>query len=128
MAIFDRKKTKKSAADKKEVATKAPKVKTESTAVAAVFYPVILKPLVTEKAAMMGSANKYGFVVGKSATKNAIKHAVQSMYKVTVKNVNVVNVQGRVVRFGRTAGKRSDFKKAIVTLLPGQTIAVHEDV
>ena len=129
MAIFERKKTKKASTESAgEAPKKAPKTKSESTVVASSLYAVVVKPLVTEKAATMASANKYGFVVASHATKQSIKHAVESMYKVTVKNVNVVNVQGRVVRFGRNAGKRSDYKKAIVTLEKGQSIAVHEGV
>ncbi len=133
MAIFDSlKKSKKTTKNEAGDAPKKAATTTEPTAAlgpsAFVAYSVIVKPLVTEKLAALGGANKYGFVVVKDASKTAIKHAVESLYKVTVKDVNVLNVQGRVVRFGRSAGKRSDFKKAIVTVAKGQTIAVHEGV
>lgn len=133
MAIFDSlKKSKKADPNLVTEATKPVEKKSEPTNVQGVSsfaaYSVIVKPIVTEKVAALGAANKYGFVVVPSASKSAIKNAVESLYKVTVKGVNVINMQGRVVRFGRSAGKRSDYKKAIVTLAPGQTIAVHEGV
>jgi large subunit ribosomal protein L23 len=89
---------------------------------------ILIRPLVTEKAAIAQSANKYSFLVSNKANKIAIKNVIKKIYKVSPVAVNVLNVQGKVVRFGRSVGRRSDFRKAIVTLKKGDTIVVHEGV
>lgn len=90
---------------------------------------VLIRPVVTEKASSaQQGANKYTFIVATWAKKNAIKSEVKAVYGVEPVAVNVINVQGHRVRFGRNLGKRSDFKKAIVTLPPGKTITIHEGV
>jgi large subunit ribosomal protein L23 len=81
---------------------------------------IIIRPLLTEKS-YAGIANKvYTFVVAKSADKVAIKKAVEESFGVKVKSVNTVNVKGQKktqnTKGGRTVGKTSDYKKAIVTL------------
>ena len=83
-------------------------------------YKIIKKPLLTENS-YAGIANKvYTFVVDKKATKVDVKIAVEQAFGVEVKSVNTVNVKGHKksqnTRAGRTVGKTSDFKKAIVTL------------
>ena len=106
-------------------AAKAP-VKTPITMVA---HRVLVRPLITEKSAIMQSgANKFSFVVAAWATKGHVKQAVKEMYGIDALDVNVVNVQGRRVRFGRTRGRRSDVKKAIITLPKGASITIHEGV
>ena len=65
---------------------------------------------------------KYVFVVAKKANKIEIAKAVAQVFNVKVANVNTVNVSGKVKRMGRFVGKRSDYKKAIVKLAPGETI------
>lgn len=90
-------------------------------------YKIVLRPLVTEKMAIEAGKNKYGFLVSRTATKKDIKNAVEEIYKVKPVAINVANIQGKFVYRGRVAGKRSDFKKAIVTLASGQTIT-HEGV
>jgi large subunit ribosomal protein L23 len=72
--------------------------------------------------------NKYSFVVQKDANKNQIMQAVQELYGVKPVSVNMINVDGRRVRFGRSMGRRSDYKKAIVTLPKGKAITIHEGV
>ncbi|PIT88695.1 MAG: 50S ribosomal protein L23 [Candidatus Magasanikbacteria bacterium CG10_big_fil_rev_8_21_14_0_10_36_32] len=89
---------------------------------------IIIKPLVTEKTAVMESLNKYGFIVSRQATKEQIKRAVNELYGIKPIAVNMVNVQGKSVRFGRNNGRRSDYKKALVTLPIGKTITIHEGV
>lgn len=91
-------------------------------------YAVLIRPLVTEKSATMGALNKYGFLVRKNTNKEEIKKAIKEVYGVMPKDVNIINVQGRQVRFGRRLGRRTDFKKAIITLKKGETITVHEGV
>lgn len=91
-------------------------------------FAVIIKPLVTEKSAVMQSVNKYSFIVAAAANKMQVKAAVKQLYSVDPVAIHMINVQGHRVRSGKSAGKRSDFKKAIVTLKSGQTIALHEGV
>lgn len=89
---------------------------------------IILRPVVTEKSAGMEGQNKYSFYVDIRASKFQIKRAIQEVYGVAPIAVNVINVDGKKVRFGRTLGRRSAFKKAVVTLPQGKTITPHEGV
>jgi large subunit ribosomal protein L23 len=89
---------------------------------------VILRPLVTEKAAHQESAGKYSFIVGHDATKLQIKKAVKQLYGVEPMAVTVMNMGGKWKLFGRMQGRRQDVKKAIVTLPKGKTITIHEGV
>ena len=91
-------------------------------------FKVLLKPLVTEKSAIAESHNKYSFIVARSANKNQIKKTFTEIYNIKPTNVNIVNVEGRQVRFGRSQGRRSDYKKAIITLPQGKTIDIHTGV
>lgn len=91
-------------------------------------FRVLVKPLVTEKSAIAESKNKYSFLVAKSANKNQVKAAVAEIYGVQPTQVNIANVEGRAVRFGRSAGRRGDYKKAIITLPAGKTIDIHTGV
>jgi len=109
------------AAEEKVKHTK--KVSQHSTA-----YRILVRPLVTEKAAIKESENKYSFMVSREATKNQVKEAVAEAYGVKPVRINIMNVQGRRVRFGNHFGRRSDFKKAIVTLPVGKSINIHEGV
>lgn len=89
-------------------------------------HDILIRPMVTEKSAALMQNGAYTFVVDKRATKTQISQAVADIFKVTVAKVNTMNVEGKKKRVGRTVGKRSDFKKAIVTLAPGQTIQFFE--
>ncbi len=91
-------------------------------------FKILVKPLVTEKSAIAESKNKYSFLVAKSANKNQVKTAVAEIYGVQPTRVNIANVEGRAVRFGKSAGRRGDYKKAIVTLPAGKTIDIHTGV
>ncbi|NIA18342.1 MAG: 50S ribosomal protein L23 [Actinobacteria bacterium] len=91
-------------------------------------YKVLVKPLVTEKASVMGTLNKYFFAVAIGANKIEIAKAVQDVYGVKPISVNIIRMQGKSVRHGRTMGKRKDWKKAIVTLKKGESIKVYEGV
>lgn len=91
-------------------------------------YRVLIKPLITEKTAVMQGINQYTFVVAKWASKVNIKQVIKEMYGVTPVSVNVLHTQGRNVRSGKGAGSRSDYKKAIVTLPAGKSITIHEGV
>ena len=87
---------------------------------------VIVAPLITEKSMSRTLEQQYAFEVNPRATKTQIRHAVQEIFKVTVTKVNTVNVGGKQKNFARrgvrTSGKQPDWKKAIVTLKPGQKI------
>jgi len=88
------------------------------------MYEVIRRPLVTEKSTMASEHNQVAFEVAVDATKIEIKAALEALFKVKVKAVNTLNQKGKVKRFRGRPGKRSDVKKAIVTLVEGQTIDV----
>ena len=84
---------------------------------------VLLAPQISEKATFIADKNEQViFVVTSDATKPEIKAAVELLFKVQVKSVQVSNLKGKVKRFGRGMGRRSDVKKAFVCLKPGQEI------
>ncbi|AAQ61844.1 50S ribosomal protein L23 [Chromobacterium violaceum] len=84
---------------------------------------VILAPIVSEKSTMIAEKNQQvAFRVAKDATKPEIKAAVEMLFNVKVDGVSTVNVKGKVKRFGRTIGRRSDWKKAYVSLVDGQEL------
>jgi large subunit ribosomal protein L23 len=87
-------------------------------------YGVILSPVVTEKSTMGSQHNQVTFRVPLTATKPAIKAAVEKLFKVEVKAVNTLRHRGKTKRFQGRLGKRSDTKKAIVSLAEGQSIDV----
>lgn len=91
------------------------------------IYDVIQKPLVTEKTALKkDDQGVIAFQVHRDANKLEIKQAVETLFKVEVKDVNTVNVAGKVKRFGRNFGKRSNWKKAYVTLKEGSNVDFFE--
>jgi large subunit ribosomal protein L23 len=82
---------------------------------------VILAPVVSEKSTMVAEKNQQVvFRVLGDATKPEIKAAVELLFNVKVEGVSTVNVKGKTKRFGRTMGRRKDWKKAYVSLVPGQ--------
>lgn len=91
-------------------------------------YRVLVKPMITEKAAQLGAQNKYIFMVSIDANKIEVAKAITSVYGVKVEKINLIRQQGKVVTRGRIKGKRKDFKKAVVTLAKGNTISVYEGV
>ena len=87
-------------------------------------YDVILSPVITEKSSAASEFNQVVFKVRRDASKPEIKAAIEQLFKVKVTKVNTLNVQGKTKRFRGMLGKRSDFKKAIVTLAEGQSIDI----
>lgn len=85
-------------------------------------YEVILGPVVTEKSTLGAQYGQITFKVRNDASKPEIKRAVESLWSVDVTKVNTNVVKGKTKRFRGVVGKRSDYKKAIVTLKEGQTI------
>lgn len=84
---------------------------------------ILQAPIISEKSSNAADhSNQFVFKVKKSATKLQIKHAVELMFKVEVASVRVLNVKGKIKRFGRSLGKRSDWKKAYVKLQSGHSI------
>ena len=85
-------------------------------------YQILLKPLVTEKSTQLSEYNKVVFSVPINATKLEVKSSIEKIFSVKVKTVNTILLKGKVKRFKGVLGKRSNTKKAIVTLFPGNTI------
>jgi large subunit ribosomal protein L23 len=93
---------------------------------------VLKKPLVTEKVSALNEKGKYGFIVDADANKVEIKKAVEKQYGVNVEKVNTMNVMGkfktRYTKAGVLAGRRPNYKKAIVTLAEGEVIDFYSNV
>lgn len=88
---------------------------------------IIIAPMVTEKTTSLNSANNsYTFKVSLNANKIEIKRAIENIFNVNVLDVNTIRQRGKVKRTGRYSGKRADWKKAIVKLKAGDTIAEFE--
>jgi len=89
---------------------------------------IIIAPLITEKSMAGTIHQQYSFEVHPRATKTQIRHAVETIFKVNVLKINTTNVGGKLKNFARrgvrSAGKQSDWKKAVVTLKPGQKIEI----
>lgn len=91
------------------------------------IYDVIQKPLISEKTQVeKESKGIVAFQVHRDANKLEIKNAVEALFKVEVADVNTVNVAGKMKRFGRHYGKRSNWKKAYVTLKEGSSVDFFE--
>jgi large subunit ribosomal protein L23 len=87
-------------------------------------FDLVLSPVITEKATRGSEHNQVTFRVPLTATKPEIKTAVEGLFKVKVEAVNTVVLKGKLKQFRGRLGRRSDVKKAIVTLAAGQTIDV----
>ena len=86
------------------------------------MFNIIRAPVITEKATLLGDKNQVVFRVALEATKPEIKAAVEALFGVTVLGVNTLVQKGKTKRFRGRPGARSDMKKAIVQLTPGQSI------
>jgi large subunit ribosomal protein L23 len=91
-------------------------------------YDVIRSPIVTEKSTMASEHGQVVFEVAIDATKTQIKEAVEALFSVKVKAVNTLVRKGKVKRFRQELGVRKDTKKAIVTLVDGQSIDISTGV
>ncbi|MGE3962074.1 MAG: 50S ribosomal protein L23 [Dehalococcoidia bacterium] len=93
-------------------------------------YEVLRRPVVTEKSTALSGQNKYVFEVALGANKPQIKEAVQRAFNVTVKNVNTTTMREdrKKNRYGRPSGEAARWKKAIVTLVEGDSIEFYEGV
>jgi large subunit ribosomal protein L23 len=94
---------------------------------------ILLKPIITEKMTAQGEdMNRYGFIVDKNANKLQIKNAVEELYGVNVEVVNTMRYGGktksRYTKTGIVRGKSNAYKKAIVTLVEGETIDFYSNI
>jgi len=92
-------------------------------------YDIIKRPLITEKTSIQKEmANQHSFEVDPRVNRVEIQRAIEKIFKVKVASVKTMNVKGKKKQRGRIAGKRKDWKKAIVTLMPGERIDFFEGV
>lgn len=91
-------------------------------------YSVLLRPLITEKGTLLSEQNKYAFQVAKGANKLQVKEAVEKAFDVHVVKVNTMVMPGKTRRVGRSRGMTSEWKKAVVTIMPGERIEFFEGV
>jgi large subunit ribosomal protein L23 len=102
--------------------------KKQQTAPDARHYDIVLAPHITEKSTMLSEHNSVVFKVAPGASKPEIKAAVEALFNVKVTNVNTMVTKGKTKRWKGAPYRRSDVKKAIVTLAEGQSIDVTEGV
>ena len=98
--------------------------KPQSTAIDNRHYDVVLAPHITEKSTMLSEFNAVVFKVAGTASKPEIKAAVEALFNVSVKNVNTMVTKGKTKKWKGQPYRRSDAKKAIVTLAAGQSIDI----
>jgi large subunit ribosomal protein L23 len=92
------------------------------------LFEVIRRPLVTEKNTVLQASGKYAFEVDGKSNKEQVKAAVEKAFKVSVTAVNIMTVRGREKRVGRKKVTATPWKKAVVTLKPGDKIQIFEGV
>ena len=92
------------------------------------LYQVLRRPLITEKNTGLQAQGKYAFEVNGDANKPQVKQAVEKAFKVSVTSVNIMNVPGKTRRVGRRLVQTASWKKALVTLKPGDKIELFEGV
>jgi large subunit ribosomal protein L23 len=90
-------------------------------------YDIVVRPIITEKSSLLkDTGNQYVFEVQRDANKIEIKKAVEKLFKVKVVSVRISNIEGKKKRVGRFAGKKPDWKKAIVKINPKDKITIFE--
>jgi large subunit ribosomal protein L23 len=93
---------------------------------------ILISPLVTEKVSALNEKGKYGFIVNAAANKVEIKHAVEKQYSVNVTCVTTANIMGKIktrnTKAGVLTGRKSNYKKAIVSLAAGEVIDFYGNV
>ena len=87
-------------------------------------YDLIQKPVITEKGTLLSNNSQVVFLVTMNATKGLVKEAVEKLFKVNVKKINIVVSKGKTKRFKGKIGRRKDEKKAIISLEKGQKIDI----
>jgi large subunit ribosomal protein L23 len=92
------------------------------------LYEVLRRPLITEKSTVLQAQNKYAFEIADKANKPMVRQAVEKAFKVKVTGVNVITMPSKTRRIGRRQVQTGPWKKAIVTLRPGDKIEFFEGV
>jgi large subunit ribosomal protein L23 len=87
-------------------------------------HDVIIRPIITEESMKIMEDNKYTFEVATKANKTQVKQAIEELFNVDVKNVNIMNVRGKLKRMGKFAGYTRKRRKAIVTISEEQSIEI----
>lgn len=129
MGILDSVKKKKTATVKeKEVVSSTKKADASKKEAPMIASHVLIAPVISEKAVAGEASGVYTFRVLQSATKVMVAHEIKRVYGVLPTSVRVVNVEGKIKRFGRSSGRRASWKKAIVSLPKGTSIAIHSGV
>lgn len=85
---------------------------------------LVIKPLITEKATLLGASNKYVFLVKKEASASEVKKIVAAQYKVKIARVQCINTKPKKRRLGRNFGTKPGYRKAIVTLMKGEKMEI----
>ncbi len=83
---------------------------------------ILIRPILSEKGTSLAGSGKYVFAVHPRANKPEIRKVIKQVYGVNVKAVQIIKLPGKLRRYGRTFGRTSDWKKAIVTVMPGEKI------
>ena len=91
-------------------------------------HEILRRPVITEKGTMLGESGQYAFEVARDANKIEIRKAVEQVFKVDVRAVNVMHVRGKVRRMGKSRGMTTSWKKAVVTLKAGQRIELFQGI
>lgn len=91
-------------------------------------YEILRRPVITEKSTFLGEQGQYIFEVARDANKIEIKRAVEEVFRVHVRAVNIIHVAGKMRRFGRTQGRSASWKKAVISLQQGDRIELFEGV
>lgn len=102
------------------------KKKTEARATQ--YADILVKPLISEKASHQQALNQYFFAVRLDANRVEVAKAITAIYGVKPTKVTIIRQEGKLRRFGRTVGRRKDWKKAMVCLPKGKTISLYEGV
>ncbi len=137
MALFTKKQPEKKAAAKPKAADASTKelyaadakpAAAKGTAIGRA-YRVLLYPIISEKAShQQQSANQYFFAVAIDSNKIEVARAIKQVYGIAPTSVNIIRMEGKKRTYGRVAGRRKDWKKAVVTLPKGKTISLYEGV
>lgn len=124
MGLFSRKKTEQKPAVVKEAKQEIAKPAAKAAAPAGkpTGRQILVRPLLSEKGTHLAARGQYVFAVMKKANKPEIKKDIEKLYSVHVERVNIINMPGKTRRYGRTTGRTSDWRKAVVTLRAGEKI------
>lgn len=112
----------------KKTEEKAVKKEVQKRGISKKALTVLIRPMVTEKTAQLSDRHILVFEVAKNANRIEIKDAFKELYGIVPAQVNVLNVRGKKVAFGRALGKRKDWKKAVITLPEGTHVDIFEGI